>query len=1011
MHGKPWHGLAAIATFSSYALANPFGHWNMPGNASVDTERLMARDTTEFDQTDLSFIKRMAALGDSYSAGIGAGGRLGTIVGALDPSNWACSRYDHAYPYLVHTDDRLGDEDARTFQFMSCSGAVISNVVNDQIPNISGDQQLILLSAGGNDVELSNILNQCIFQWAVFNPTQVNVAKTAALENSQYTWAKTFDWESIGRGCDGQLARTKQLIAADAFSKSLDSVISAAKKKLGSDYAKFFAEDLSSACDSVSWSTWIYKSYNMFQDTQKLTKDHRKIMNDLVDAVNSKIVFKFVDYDPYVGKFKGRFCESGVDESTVESNTRTGLMFYELNTWDPLGRNPWKRSQDNPLEGTFEGDMNILAQITLLMDPDAKLTDQALISGISADSLPTSDVVPFSTAAVPDVEIPNILPDGYGRVFHPQILLHGLIAERVIYEIVNKNEQDNGFPAIPEKLTFDSCPNFPSSNSSNGQQIAVASYINPLADPAAWDRLINYPTKKMPILVANVVNGPDSAVDKTWADVIDRASASGKTVLGYVRTGYLGVSAQKFTTRLGSGSLADWTAQIEEDIDMWYTLYGSSMGGIFFDEGWPECGDNDKYVDLYKYINDYTKRAHPGAYTVLNPGSPMASCFEDTMDTLLTFELSYDAYMNSYTPNDWTAKDPRKIWHIVYSVPESAVGKVTKLAKERGAGFIQLTDDTLPNPYDTLSGVSYVKSMMGGIKGGSLLNNPASPWTSGSTAAAVSGLSASTSDYTSAKLSWDAASDALGYHVYLGDKLVASVPSSMTAITIGGLGSGASHAFHVSAVGGGGHIGTSSNTVTVKTKSLPNGKTITKYHSSPGADSTTIQADILVPYAFIRLYIWSSVGCEFDTDPGWSVNFKIDEYVCTHYMVEGTTLYKYSGTLPKGSTAPPWAWSEVGPITLDITKYTYTWTLPLGTSKIDTSKFVIQAQGYNPLTNVFEPDPSAYDCKGSSMCTTPDLLKWCDHAVNTLQRYDDPFYHAVSEWVLFRFQSLLFLLC
>jgi hypothetical protein len=84
----------------------------------------------------------------------------------------------------------------------------------------------------------------------------------------------------------------------------------------------------------------------------------------------------------------------------------------------------------------------------------------------------------------------------------------------------------------------------------------------------------------------------------------------------------------------------------------------------------------------------------------------------------------------------------------------------------------------------------------------------------------------------------------------------------------------------------------------------------------------------------------------------------------------------------------------VGPITLQIIDYTYNWTLPLGTSTIDTSKFVVQAQGYNPLTNIFEPNPMAYDCKGSPMCTIPDLLKWCDHAVNTLQRYDDPFYHT-----------------
>lgn len=189
----------------------------------------------------------------------------------------------------------------------------------------------------------------------------------------------------------------------------------------------------------------------------------------------------------------------------------------------------------------------------------------------------------------------------------------------------------------------------------------MASYINPLANLAAWNRLIGYDSNKMPILVANVVNGPDSAVDSDWQDVITRGAGSGKIVLGYVRTGYLGVSTQAFKTRLGSGDLADWTAQIEEDVDMWCRLYGENIGGIFFDEGWPECGADNKYAELYKYINDYAKRTHPGAYTVLNPGSPMAACFEDTMES---FELSYDAYKNSYMANDWTPKDPRKLWLV-----------------------------------------------------------------------------------------------------------------------------------------------------------------------------------------------------------------------------------------------------------------------------------------------------------------------------------------------------------
>jgi hypothetical protein len=129
-----------------------------------------------------------------------------------------------------------------------------------------------------------------------------------------------------------------------------------------------------------------------------------------------------------VGYFNGRFCENGVDESTVESNTRrvlnlttneaytnmyrTGLMFYELNTWDLKGNSPWKRSVDQPLEGTFQGTVNQLAQITLLMDADAKLLDQALISDAGTASIAASNVKLVNSAGLFELAIPNLLPDG-----------------------------------------------------------------------------------------------------------------------------------------------------------------------------------------------------------------------------------------------------------------------------------------------------------------------------------------------------------------------------------------------------------------------------------------------------------------------------------------------------------------------------------------------------------------------------------------------------------------------
>ncbi|KAK2811108.1 hypothetical protein FQN50_002444 [Emmonsiellopsis sp. PD_5] len=341
-----------------------------------------------YDPSDLSWINKLAAIGDSYSSGIGAGDRLGTILNALDPK---------------------------------------SDVLEKQIPDIDSGQQAILLSIGGNDVELVNILNQCIYQWAVLTEEQVKIAKAAALKGG-YDWAAGFEFDHLSRGCQGQLDYAQSLIEGDEFSQNIDKVLTAAKAKLSKDgtiymtgYGKFFGEELSPECNDVSWSTWLYKAVNLFQPQAMLTADNRRRMNELVDAVNSKLQaaveragpsVKFVNYDKYIGQLGGRYCEPGVDESTSESNTRIGLMFYELSTFDFSGSSPWKRSNGDPLNGTFEGSLDVLAQVTLLVDPNADLVHENLVEGKSTAGGIFSEFSSEINKAALDIQVPNLLPDG-----------------------------------------------------------------------------------------------------------------------------------------------------------------------------------------------------------------------------------------------------------------------------------------------------------------------------------------------------------------------------------------------------------------------------------------------------------------------------------------------------------------------------------------------------------------------------------------------------------------------
>jgi len=246
------------------------------------------------------------------------------------------------------------------------------------------------------------------------------------------------------------------------------------------------------------------------------------------------------------------------------------------------------------------------------------------------------------------------------------------------------------------------------------QKLAVPSYIHPNASPEDWSRLALSQPGSVGIAVANVINGPDYTPMPEWASVIHAVAAHGVKVVGYVDTGYLGSTGQR--TRLGSTRSEDWLAQIQQDVAAWYAFYGADLSGIFFDQGQNACGPSgtSQWVDLYRRIHDDVHRLHPGALTVLNPGTIVPKCYEHAADVLVTFEGSYASYVNDpaaalqYAPLGWDPVDPMKVWHIVYdaATPEQ-MATVMALGKSRGAGFMYVTNDVLANPYDRLPPADY----------------------------------------------------------------------------------------------------------------------------------------------------------------------------------------------------------------------------------------------------------------------------------------------------------------
>lgn len=334
----------------------------------------------------------------------------------------------------------------------------------------------------------------------------------------------------------------------------------------------------------------------------------------------------------------------------------------------------------------------------------------------------------------------------------------------------------------------------------------------------------------------------------------------------------------------------------------------------------------------------------------------MPQCFENSADTLLTFENDYGNYTQLYSPLDWTPTDNRKIWHLVFDVPQDRITEVVALSRERGAGIIQTTNDKFPNPYDNFPDEAYMQTLINSVTGTTPAIPGPAPFPDGPASAAPAGLKINFSEYTFVNLSWTPAAGALNYNVYLNGAVVVTLPGKLTRVTIPGLEPGtAGLAFQVTAVGGLGVESAKSNTVTATTLSTPvSGQYVFDIEVTVTPTSTAFSATIAFPYGVIRLFIWD---VEDSCPAGWSINFNPGHYVCTHYLVDAKRLYKYSGVIPPGENAP-YSWNQTGDAEFQQVGSRYTWTLPIGSATTDTSKWVLQTDGHGSSLNVFHPCPT-----------------------------------------------------
>lgn len=223
---------------------------------------------------------------------------------------------------------------------------------------------------------------------------------------------------------------------------------------------------------------------------------------------------------------------------------------------------------------------------------------------------------------------------------------------------------------------------FAAPSAATAQSMAVPAYFYP---GSAWTQMDKaYPRPQ--IAVMNPASGPGRASDSQYVSAVHAAQAAGIAVVGYVHTSY------------ASRSLS----VVESEIDAYYRWYG--VNGIFVDEASTNCTSESYYAKL----NSYVKGKGGTARTILNPGTQTNECYVPAADVLLTFEGPYSQYVRSYSAPAWVARYPSShFWHVIYATPTSGLAQAVSLSKTRGAGYVYVTPDTLPNPYDTLPTGSY----------------------------------------------------------------------------------------------------------------------------------------------------------------------------------------------------------------------------------------------------------------------------------------------------------------
>ncbi|MDD2829698.1 MAG: spherulation-specific family 4 protein [Sulfuricurvum sp.] len=207
---------------------------------------------------------------------------------------------------------------------------------------------------------------------------------------------------------------------------------------------------------------------------------------------------------------------------------------------------------------------------------------------------------------------------------------------------------------------------------------------------SSWQKVAQTAHTKETIAIINPNNGPvdcNTSVASDYRQGITKLKSSSIKIIGYVYTSYSARSEQT----------------VKNDIDTYYSCY-PDLDGIFLDETNSSADTNHYYDRLYRYIKDHNQSSR----VVVNPGVYPDESIIRASDTTVIYEDSGMNYDTLSPPSYTLHYGAGRFALLAYNAPLTSA-KISKLSTYQ-LGYIYLTNDTIPNPWDTLT--TYFESLI-----------------------------------------------------------------------------------------------------------------------------------------------------------------------------------------------------------------------------------------------------------------------------------------------------------